>query len=43
MIDTLSFGFAYRPNLDGTPFGNAYYHTSHLFGEWYVFRVSDDS
>lgn len=42
MIDTLSFGFAFHPNQDGTPFGNAHYELRHLSGEWYAFSVSDD-
>jgi hypothetical protein len=39
----MSYGFAFRPNLKGAPFGNAGYRTRHLFGDWYVFAVSDDS
>jgi hypothetical protein len=41
--DQMSYGFAYRPNGQGTPFGNARYWQAHLFGEWFTFAVSDDS
>jgi hypothetical protein len=41
--DTLSSGFAYRPNLKGTPFGAARYKLHPLNAEWYWFQVSDDS
>ena len=41
--DRMSYGFAYRPNGQGTPFGNARYRSHHLFGDWYGFAVSDDS
>jgi hypothetical protein len=40
--DQMSYGFAFRPNGRGTPFGNAYYQLRHLFGDWYGFTVSDD-
>jgi hypothetical protein len=40
--DQLSYGFAFRPNEQGTPFGNAGYYHYHLFGDWYVFAASDD-
>jgi hypothetical protein len=40
--DRISCGFAFRPNGQGTPFGNARYQLRHLFGDWYVFEVSDD-
>jgi hypothetical protein len=40
--DTLSYGFALRPNGEGTPFGNAKYHLNPLFGDWYVFAASND-
>ena len=32
--DTMSYGFAFRPNPVGTPFGRAGYGYSHLFGDW---------
>jgi hypothetical protein len=41
--DTMSYGFAYRPNAVGSPFGRAGYRVSRLAGDWYVFRASDDS
>lgn len=41
--DRLSFGFAFRPNAEGSLFGDARYELGHLFGEWYWFAVSDDS
>lgn len=40
--DGMSYGFAFRPNAEGTPFGNAYYGCQHLFGDWYWFWASDD-
>jgi len=40
--DEMSYGFAFRPNVEGTPFGNARYRRRHLFGDWYAFAVSDD-
>jgi hypothetical protein len=40
--DTVSYGFAFRPNREGTPFGNAHYQRRHLFREWYAFSASDD-
>jgi hypothetical protein len=40
--DQKSFGFAFRPNGKGSPFGNAHYRLKHLFGDWYVFATSDD-
>lgn len=41
--DQMSYGFAFCPNDEGTPFGNARYGRRHLFGDWWVFAVSDDS
>jgi len=40
--DTISFGFAFRPNEKGSPYGNAYYTHAHLFGDWYTFSASND-
>jgi hypothetical protein len=40
--DTMSFGFAFRPNTTGTPFGRARYRIRHLSGEWYWFAASND-
>ena len=39
--DVLSV-LAFRPNDQGTPFGNAHYGHYHLFGDWYVFKASND-
>ena len=39
--DPRSFGFAYRPNVEGSPFGDAEYELQHLSGEWYSFAASD--
>jgi len=39
--DRRSFGFAYRPNVDGSPFGDAGYELQHLTGDWYSFAASD--
>jgi hypothetical protein len=40
--DEMSYGFAFRPNGRGAPFGNARYRQRHLFGDWYAFAASDD-
>ena len=40
--DTMSYGFAYRPNREGSPFGRAGYHLSHMVGDWYGFSASND-
>jgi hypothetical protein len=40
--DVMSYGFAHRPNRQGTPFGAAHYRVWHLHGDWYWFRGSDD-
>lgn len=40
--DTISYGFAYQPNREGSPFGAANYQVFYLYGNWYWFRVSDD-
>jgi hypothetical protein len=40
--DQMSYGFAFRPNGQGSPFGGSSYRLSHLFGEWYAFSVSND-
>jgi len=39
--DTLSYGFAFRPNAEGSPFGNSHYRISPLVGDWYAFSASD--
>jgi len=38
----MSYGFAFRPNREGSPFGDSNYRVRHLFDDWYVFAVSDD-
>jgi hypothetical protein len=40
--DKRSFGFAHKPNLDGSPFGDARYELHHLTGDWYSFSATDD-
>ena len=40
--DWISYGFAYRPDPELTPFGRAGYELTGLAGEWYFFSVSDD-
>jgi hypothetical protein len=40
--DEMSYGFAFRPNSEGSPFGNADYQLAHLFGDWYEFSASND-
>ncbi len=40
--DTMSYGLAFMPNAEGSPFGNAYYDTYHLFGDWHTFKASND-
>ncbi|MEL6796236.1 MAG: hypothetical protein AAFO89_05375 [Planctomycetota bacterium] len=42
MIDTLSFGLAFEPNDEGSPFGNAYYRLVPLGEGWHRFEVSND-
>jgi hypothetical protein len=40
--DTVSYGFAYRPNSKQSPFGAAQYQLYPLEGEWYWFTASND-
>jgi len=40
--DQVSHGFVYKPNSQGSPFGNARYYYSNLTGDWFYFRASDD-
>lgn len=40
--DTVSYGFAYQPHPERTPFGAARYGIRPLGGKWYWFRVSND-
>jgi hypothetical protein len=42
VIDTISYGFAYRPAGHLTPFGKSDVQVEPLFGEWYVFSVNND-
>ena len=42
IIDTISSGFVYKPNREGTPFGAAKYRLGYLEDDWYWFCVSDD-
>lgn len=39
--DRRSFGFAHRPNAEGSPFGNERYELQHLTGDWYSFAATD--
>jgi hypothetical protein len=41
--DVMSYGFAYKPNRDGSPFGAAHYRRYRIVGDWYGFIASDDS
>ena len=40
--DQVSHGFVYKPNSEGSPFGNARYYYSNLTGDWFYFRASND-
>jgi hypothetical protein len=40
--DVMSYGFAYKPNRQGTPFGAAHYRVFRLGDDWCWFRASDD-
>jgi hypothetical protein len=40
--DTMSYGFAFRPNPQGTPFGRASYRCARMVGDWYMFSASND-
>jgi len=40
--DGMHWGFAYRPNPEGCPFGAAGYALSKMAPDWYSFSVSDD-
>jgi hypothetical protein len=37
---TTTYGFSYRPNDSGSPFGDDQYTLSHLTGDWYSFQAS---
>lgn len=40
--DRNSYGFAFRPNSKGSPYGNAYYSIQQIYGDWFVFSASND-
>ena len=40
--DQMSYGFAFRANAEGTPFGASKYRRHRLGDDWCWFRVSDD-
>ena len=40
--DIMSYGFCYKPNRHGTPFGASGYRTYPLGEGWYWFQASDD-
>lgn len=40
--DLISYGFVYRPNLEGSPFGTAHYRIYKLGEGWYWFQASSD-
>jgi hypothetical protein len=39
--DRRSYGFAHRPNGQGSPFGDERYELQHLTGDWYSFAATD--
>ena len=41
-VDTLSYGFAHRPNQEGTPFGASGYWLHPVGNDWWVFGASND-
>jgi hypothetical protein len=40
--DTVSYGFVYQPNREGSPFGDAYYGIYSLGDGWFWFQASND-
>jgi hypothetical protein len=40
--DRRSYGYAYKPNREGSPFGNARGWLRRRSGDWYYFSYSDD-
>ncbi len=42
LLDTTSYGFAYRPTGDSSPFGGKGYATVPLAGDWYAFEANND-
>jgi hypothetical protein len=37
----MTYGFCYRPNSEGSPFGDGKYALAHVVGEWYAFQASE--
>lgn len=42
IVDTISAGLAFKPNSQGSPFGNLDYNLVHLNGHWYWFYANSD-
>jgi hypothetical protein len=40
--DTMSYGFAFRPNPNWTPLGSARHRFAQVAGDWFVFSASND-
>jgi hypothetical protein len=40
-INKMTYGFSYRPNQVGSPFGDEKYTLTHIIGDWYSFQASD--
>jgi hypothetical protein len=39
-MSKMTYGFSYRPNQAGSPFGDEKYALSHVVGDWYSFQAS---
>jgi hypothetical protein len=37
---TITYGFSFRPNPAGCPFGDEQYTLAHVVGDWYAFQAS---
>ena len=37
----MTYGFCYRPNREGSPFGDGKYALAHVVGDWYAFQASE--
>jgi hypothetical protein len=37
----MTYGFSYRPNRAGSPFGDEKYALAHIVGDWYAFQASE--
>ena len=37
----MAYGFCYRPNREGSPFGDGKYAFAHVVGDWYAFQASE--